>query len=394
VPRAYSLTAFTYGVIASDREPAVRTISSTKEQEMARRHLVRLVLVVTAAVCVLGAEAGSGEDPKPDRRDVIAIGHRGASGSRPEHTLAAYRLAIKQCADYIEPDLVSTRDHVLVTRHENDITGTTDVADHPEFADRRTTKMIDGMTITGWFTEDFTQAELDTLRARERIPDVRPESSQYNGRFEVPTLEEVLDLARRSRTCKGKRVGVYPETKHPSYFDSVGLSLEEPLVAALHDRGYRGKRASVYIQSFEVANLQQLRGMTRVRLAQLVNCGGQPWDFTFAGDPRTYADLLAPDGLDFVRTYADAIAVCKDLVIPRDEAGNLATPTAVVADAHARRLVVHPWTFRRENQFLPTDLRRGADPNSPGDLPGEIGAFRDAEIDGFFTDNPDIGRRA
>jgi glycerophosphoryl diester phosphodiesterase len=387
-----------HGVIAREREPAVRTIAWTKEREMARRHLVTLVLVVTAAVCApvtaLGAEVGSGGDPKPDRRDVIVIAHRGASGSRPEHTLAAYRLAIKQCADFIEPDLVSTRDHVLVARHENDITGTTDVADHPEFADRRTTKVVDGVTLSGWFMEDFTRAELETLRAKERIPDVRHEGAKYDGRYEIPTLAEVLDLARRSRTCKGKRVGVYPETKHPSYFDSIGLSLEEPLVEALDDRGYRGRRAPVYIQSFEVGNLQQLRAITDVRLAQLVSCGGQPWDFTAAADPRTYADLLTPTGLDFVRTYADAVAVCKDLVIPRDDAGNLAAPTAVVADAHARRLVVHPWTFRRENQFLPTDLRRGADPNSPGDLAGEIGAFRDAEIDGFFTDNPEVARRA
>jgi glycerophosphoryl diester phosphodiesterase len=359
--------------------------------------VTRVALVVTAAVCVIavsGADARSGAGPKRDRRDVIVVGHRGASGSRPEHTLASYRLAIKQCADYIEPDVVSTRDHVLVARHENDITGTTDVADHPEFADRQTTKVIDGASVTGWFTEDFTLAELNTLRAKERTPDVRPDNAAYDGKFEVPTLREVLDLARRSRSCKGRRVGVYPETKHPSYFDSIGLSLEEPLVQQLHAAGYRGKRAPVYIQSFEVANLQQLRGMTQVPLVQLVNCGGQPWDFTAGGDPRTYTDLVTPAGLDFVRTYAAGVAVCKELVIPRDGAGNLATPTAVVTNAHARRLVVHAWTFRKENQYLPTSLRRGADPNAPGDLAGEIGAFLDAEIDGFFTDNPDIGRRA
>ena len=330
-------------------------------------------------------------DPKPDKRNVIVIAHRGASGDRPEHTLAAYRLAIKQCADYIEPDLVSTRDRVLVARHENDIAGTTDVANHPEFADRQTTKVVDGNSMTGWFTEDFTLAELKTLRAKERIPDVRPGSSAYDGRFEVPTLEEVLDLARRSRTCKGRRVGVYPETKHPSYFDSIDLPLGEPLVRRLHAAGYRGKRAAAYIQSFEVATLQQLRGMTGVPLVQLINCGGQPWDFTVAGDARTYADLATPAGLDFVRTYADGIAACKDVVMPRDGAGNLTTPTSVVADAHARRLLVHPWAFRAENQFLPTDLRSNADPNAPGDLTGEIRAFRDAGIDGYFTDNPDIG---
>jgi glycerophosphoryl diester phosphodiesterase len=360
---------------------------------MTRRFVVSFVLIVIAAVCVpvaaVGADAGSGKDPERDKRDVIVIAHRGASGSRPEHTLAAYRLAIKQCADHIEPDLVSTRDHVLVARHENDLTGTTDVSDHPEFADRQTTKVIDGIPLTGWFTEDFTLAELKTLRAKERIPDLRPGNAAYDGRFEVPTLEEVLDLARRSRTCTGRRVGVYPETKHPSYFDSIGLSLEEPLVRRLHARGYRGKRAAAYIQSFEVANLQQLREMTRVPLVQLVNCGGQPWDFTLAGDPRTYADLVTPAGLDFVRTYADGIAPCKDVVIPRDGTGNLTSPTAVVAEAHTRRLLVHAWAFRVENQFLPTDLNRGADPNAPGDLAGEIRAFRDAGIDGYFTDNPE-----
>jgi glycerophosphoryl diester phosphodiesterase len=361
---------------------------------MARRSAVRLALVVTAAGCVLaaGGDPGDGKGAKPEKRDGIVIGHRGASGSRPEHTLAAYRLAIKQCADYIEPDVVSTRDHVLVARHENDIAGTTDVADHPEFADRRTTKVIDGISITGWFTEDFTLEELKTLRAEERIPDVRPDNAEYDGRFEVPTLQEVLDLARRSRTCDGRPVGVYPETKHPSYFDSIGLSLEEPLVRRLHARGYRGRRAAVYIQSFEVASLQQLREMTRLPLVQLVNCAGQPWDFTAGGDPRTYPDLVTPDGLDFVRTYANGIAACKDVIVPRDGAGNLTTPTPVVTDAHARRLVVHAWTFRAENQFLPTDLRSSADPNAPGDLTGEIDVFLDAGIDGLFTDNPKIAR--
>jgi glycerophosphoryl diester phosphodiesterase len=346
-------------------------------------------------MCVLAVPYGTspavGAGGKSGREGIV-IAHRGASGSRPEHTLAAYRLAIKQCADYIEPDLVSTRDHVLVARHENDVTPTTDVADHPEFADRRTTKVIDGIPTTGWFTEDFTLDELKKLRAKERIPDIRPKNAAYDGKFEIPTLQEVLDLARRSKTCKGRRVGVYPETKHPSYFDSIGLSLEEPLVQRLHASGFRGKRAPAYIQSFEVANLQQLRGMTRVRLVQLVNCGGQPWDFTVAGDPRTYADLVSPAGLDFVRAYADGVAPCKDVVVPQDGAGNLTTPTPVVTDVHARGLVVHPWAFRVENQFLPTDLRGSADPNAPGDLAGEIRAFRDAGIDGFFTDNPGIAR--
>lgn len=364
---------------------------------MARWSLAGLVLVVSAAVCVpaaaIGADAGRGKGLTLDQRDAIVIGHRGASGERPEHTLAAYRLAIKQCADYIEPDLVATSDHVLVARHENAITDTTDVAAHPEFADRQTTKTIDGIPITGWFTEDFTLDELKTLRATERIPDVRPSNTAYDGKFEVPTLQEILELARRSKTCDGRPVGVYPETKHPSYFDSIGLSLEEPLVRRLHARGARGKRAAVYIQSFEVASLQQLRELTKLPLVQLINCGGQPSDFILAGDPRTYADLVTPAGLDFVTTYADGIGPCKDLLIPRDGAGNLTTPTTVVGDAHTRDLVVHPFTFRVENQFLPTDLRSSADANAPGDLAREIRAFLDTKIDGFFTDNPGIGRR-
>ena len=351
---------------------------------MDRRFGVTMGLVVMAAVCVPATaartDAVSGQDPKRDDRNTIVVAHRGASGSRPEHTLAAYRLAIEQCADYIEPDVVSTRDHVLVARHENDITATTDVADHPEFADRRSTKVVDGASITGWFTEDFTLDELKTLRAKERTPDVRPGNAAYDGRYEVPTLQEVLDLARRSRTCNGKRVGVYPETKHPSYFDSIGLSLEEPLVKRLHAAGYRGRRAPAYIQSFESANLQELRGMTRIRLMQLVNCGA--------------ADQVTPAGLDSVRAYASGVAVCKDLVIPQDGAGNLGAPTAVVQDAHDRRLVVHAWTFRAENQFLPANLRNGADPNARGDLAAEISAFLDTGVDGFFTDNPDIGAKA
>jgi glycerophosphoryl diester phosphodiesterase len=232
------------------------------------------------------------------RRQPIVIGHRGASGYRPEHTLASYTLAIEMGADFIEPDLVSTRDHVLVTRHENEISGTTDVADHPEFAARRTTKTIDGNPVTGWFTEDFTLAELRTLRARERLPEIRPLNTAFDGLYQVPTFDEVIQLAKRHR------VGIYPETKHPTYFDSIGLSLEEPLVRALNANGYRGRDAKVFIQSFEVANLKALRRMTRVPLVQLVDATGKPYDFVVAGDPRTYADLVTPAGLEEVAGYA------------------------------------------------------------------------------------------
>ena len=320
----------------------------------------------------------------------IVIGHRGASGYRPEHTLAAYELAILQCADYIEPDLVATKDGVLVARHENEIGGTTDVATHTEFAGRQTTKMIDGVAITGWFTEDFTLAELRTLRAKERIPATRPQNTAFDGRYQVPTLEEVLDLARHSRTCNNNPVGVYPETKHPSYFDSIGLSLEEKLVAALETNGFGDKHSRVFIQSFESANLRELNELIDVPIVQLINCAGAPYDFVVAGDTRTYADLVTPAGLDFIATYADGIGTCKDVIIPRDAAGNLAEPTNVAGDAHDRGLVVHAWTFRRENQFLPAQFRSSANPAGIGDLASEVRTFLHANVDGIFSDNPDI----
>ena len=339
-----------------------------------------------------GAAGTSATSPRDGGHDdPLVIGHRGASGYRPEHTLAAYELAIEQCADFVEPDLVSTSDGVLVARHENEIGGTTDVADHPEFADRHTTKVIDGRSITGWFTEDFTFAELRTLRARERLPAVRPQNTAFDGQFVIPSLQEVVDLARRSRTCDGDRVGIYPETKHPTYFDSIGLSLEEPLVRTLHRNGLRGQRAPVIIQSFEVGNLRALDRMTGVRLVQLVDCAGAPYDLVAAGDTRTYTDLVTPGGLRAIDRYADGIGVCKNVLIPRDAAGNLTTPSPVIADAHRRGLVVHGWTFRRENQFLPAQFRIGTDPNAPGDMVSEVEAFLAAGLDGFFTDNPDLG---
>lgn len=326
----------------------------------------------------------------PHAGDVTVIGHRGASGYRPEHTLASYETAILQCADYIEPDLVSTKDGVLVARHENEIGGTTDVADHPEFAARRTTKTIDGRAVTGWFTEDFTLAELKTLRARERLPLVRPQNTAFDGLYEIPTFDEVLDLARHSVTCDGRQVGVYPETKHPTYFDSVGLSLEEPLLAQLRANGLDHRRARVIIQSFETGNLRELDHVTRVRLAQLIDCSGAPYDLVAAGDPRTYRDLVTRRGLAQIARYADGVGLCKDVMIPRATDGTLGTPTTVIRDAHRAGLEVHGWTFRRENQFLPAEFRSSADPNAVGDLAGEIRVFVRAGMDGLFSDNPDI----
>lgn len=241
----------------------------------------------------------------PDR---VVIGHRGASALRPEHTLEAYAKAVEDGADVIEPDFVVTRDGLLVARHENEISGTTDVAGKPEFASRRVTKTIDNVQITGWFTEDFTLAELKTLRAKERIPANRPTNTAYNGKFQIPTLQEVIDLAQRMSKEKGRTIGIYPETKHPSYFKSIGLPMERRLVDLLHANGYRGKKAPVFIQSFEVANLKEIRSMTDLPIVQLLSASGKPEDFRLSGDNRTYADIASAAGLFEVAAYANGIA--------------------------------------------------------------------------------------
>ncbi len=265
------------------------------------------------------------------------------------------------------------------------------MAGRPEFASRRTTKIIDGVGLTGWFTEDFTLAELRTLRARERLPQVRPANTAFDGRYPVPTLAEVLDLARHSRTCSGQPVGVAPETKHPSYFTAIGHPVEGPLLRALTAADLNRRRAPVVIQSFETGNLQRLNRQTPVSLVQLIDCSGAPYDLRAAGDPRRYADLVTPSGLQTIARYADAVGLCKDVMIPRDRAGHLSAPTPVIADAHTAGLTVIGWTFRRENAYLPAEFRSGPDPTAPGDLAGEIRVFLTAGMDGFFTDNPDIG---
>ncbi|HEU4451398.1 MAG TPA: glycerophosphodiester phosphodiesterase [Longimicrobium sp.] len=331
----------------------------------------------------------------PAETRPIVIAHRGASGYRPEHTLASYQLAIEMGADFVEPDLVSTADGVLVCRHENEIGGTTDVAAHPGFAARRRTKTIDGVTGEGWFAEDFTLAELKTLRARERLPQLRPGNTGFDGRYEIPTLDEVIELVQRESKARGRTIGIYPETKHPSYFQGIGLALEEPLLAALERAGWTERDAPVFIQSFETENLRMLRGMTGVRLIQLMEATGQPFDFTRRGDARTYVDLATPVGLAEIATCADGIGPNKSLVIPREADGRLAAPGPLVADAHAAGLLVHPWTFRRENVFLPTDLQAGdpADPEFPrlpGGLEAELTAFYAAGVDGVFADFPDV----
>jgi glycerophosphoryl diester phosphodiesterase len=361
----------------------------------------RLILAFGLVPFALSAARADGE--RPGRTDdtcplagkPIVIGHRGGSGYRPEHTLASYQLAIDLGADFIEPDLVATRDGHLVARHENDISGTTDVASHPEFASRRVTKVIDNVSITGWFTEDFTLAELKTLRARERLPALRPQNTAFDGRFEIPTLEEVIALAQREGRARHRVIGIYPETKHPTYFQRIGLPLEEPLVRILDRAGLRSKRDAVFIQSFEVGNLQKLSRMTRLPLVQLIDAAGAPFDFVAAGDPRTYSDMVMPAGLRDIARYADGIGVNKNRVIPRDATGALLAPTTLIADAHANRLIVHAWTFRAENSFLPRDFQIG-DPANPlfaglrGDFPAELKLFDSLGLDGVFSDQPDV----
>lgn len=333
----------------------------------------------------------------PQRAEPLVIGHRGASGYRPEHTLASYRLAIRQGADYIEPDLVPTKDGVLVARHENEIGGTTDVSTRPEFADRRQTKTIDGRQVTGWFTEDFTLAELRTLRAKERLPQVRPQNTRYDGRFDVPTFDQVLALVNRTNAKRPgvkNDLGVYPEIKHPTYFQSIGLPLEQRMLRDLREAGLDRPRAKVFLQSFETTNLKFLARRTKLPIIQLMDATGAPYDLVARGDDRTWADLTKPAELRKIARYADGIGPNKTLVLPQAADGSLQAPTPLVRDAHRAGLLVHVFTLRRENQFMATDFRQGTDPDAVGDMGREVRAFLDAGVDGFFTDNPDIGVRA
>ncbi|MBU6165386.1 MAG: glycerophosphodiester phosphodiesterase [Alphaproteobacteria bacterium] len=319
--------------------------------------------------------------PAPPPAPPIIIAHRGASAERPEHTLAAYERAIEQGADYIEPDLVPTKDHQLVARHENEIGSTTDVAAHPEFAGRKATKTIDGETITGWFTEDFTLAELKTLRARERLGQLRPGNTAYDGQFAIPTLAEVIALAKAASARTGRVIGIYPETKHPSYFKALGLPIEPVLLAELARAGWTTAAAPVFIQSFEVDNLKALKGQTGVRLIQLLAPSGK------TGDGLDFAALATAGGLKAIAAYAFGVGPEKSLVIPRGPDGRLAAPTRFVADAHAAGLEVHPWTFRPENVFLPEGFKAGTDPRAIGDGVAEIRAFLATGIDGIFSDS-------
>jgi glycerophosphoryl diester phosphodiesterase len=340
------------------------------------------------AVSAAAQPAAARSDSRPGPRRPLVIGHRGAAGYRPEHTLASYELAARIGADFIEPDLVTTKDHVLVARHEPEIGGTTDVASHPEFAARKTTKLLDGVPVTGWFTEDFTLAELKTLRAVERLPLVRQHNTLYDGLFQVPTFEEVLQLRERLSHELEREIGVYPETKHPTYFRALGLPLEGILVEKLRQHGLDHHDAPVFVQSFEAGNLRTLHDTYRLRAPKifLTSASGNPFS-----DPRPYADYLTPTGLKGLAAYVDGIGPDKIQIIPRHPDGTLSTPTTLVRDAHAAGLLLHPYTFRAENQFLPTELRVGTDPNGYGKALVEQETFLRAGIDGLFTDQADIG---
>jgi glycerophosphoryl diester phosphodiesterase len=361
--------------------------------------MIRLCLAVLATTGMLAMSVAAHAHEKPLAAKVLVIGHRGAPALRPEHTLASYGQAIADGADFIEPDLVMTKDGVMVARHENEIGGTTDVASHPEFAARKTSKVIDGHAETGWFTEDFTLAELKTLRARERLPQLR--STKYDGEFEIPTLDEIIDFVAAESAVVGHPVGIIPEIKHGSYFQQLGLPMEDKLLATLAAHSYT-RTAPVEIQSFEIANLKYLRGKlgsdhSNIRLLQLIDAADQQsYDTVIAGGKLSYGEMMTPAGLRKIATYADAIGPNINAIIPLTADGHLGQPTSLVRDAHTAGLELHPYTFRPENQFLAKDFWRGNDPqtfNADG-LVAEIRTYLDAGIDAFFTDDPAIGRKA
>jgi len=360
---------------------------------MDRRTVITgLAVTPIAGAATASAASSSSAAQRVPSGSSLVIGHRGASGYRPEHTLASYELAARMGADFIEPDVVSTKDGVLVCRHEPEIGGTTDVADRPEFAARRRTKNLDGSEVTGWWAEDFTLAELRTLYATERLPEVRQENTLYDGRLRVPTLEEVFALRTELSRRLGRRIGIYPETKHPTYFQNLDLPLEHKLLQLIRKHGLNHPDAPIFVQSFETTNLRQLRTMgLRAPAVQLLSASGAPYDLQVAGDSRSYADLITPDGLASVAKYAQGIGPDKNLVVPRAADDTLGEPTDLVDDAHAVGLVVHPYTFRAENTFLPADYRTTGGDDDFGRAIDEQLTYLAAGIDGLFTDQPDIG---
>jgi glycerophosphoryl diester phosphodiesterase len=358
--------------------------------------LCAVLMVLATALSAGTAQAGPltarGIAPRPLVTKPLVIGHRGASGYRPEHTLAAYRLAVQQGADAFDVDVVSSRDHELVVVHDLELSSVTDVADHPEFAERRTTKAVDGVTSTGWFVDDFTLAELKTLRVRERMPAVRPQNAAYDGQFEIPTLDEVLTLRAQLQASTGRPIAIYPELKNPTYFRSVDLDLEAPLATALKEAGLGTATAPAWVQSFEPTALSRLRDSfgLRTRMVLLTSNSGRPYDFQVSGDSRTYADLLTPTGLTWLSRWVSAIGPDQSQVLPRRADGTLGTPTTLVARVHAAGLQVHVYTLRSENLFLPVDYRVGPDPAANGRAVQFDSTVLQAGVDGMFCDQPDL----
>ncbi|GAB2748390.1 glycerophosphodiester phosphodiesterase [Streptomyces bullii] len=380
-------------------------MGTQKSNEQARENALgtgRRALLGAAVLgggAVLGLSGTARADVRQQGRGMKSlpvptiIGHRGASGYRPEHTFGAYDLALDMGADIVEAgDLVPTRDGHLVCRHEPEIGGTTDVAEHPEFADRKKTKLLDGVSTTGWFTEDFTLAELKTLRAIERIPANRPHNTLYNGRWEIPTFEEVLKWQDEQTRRRGRQVWIYPELKHPTYFRKQGLELEQRVAKLLRKHRKDRWNSPVILQSFEPTSIQRLNKLVDNPLVVLLSgANDRPWDFVETGDPRKVADLIKPAGLREIASYAQGIGPTLDLIIPKDASGKLTEPTTLVADAHRVGLVLHPWTLRNENPFLPANFRKGTDADAYGDVFGAYRTYFATGIDGVFTDHPDTG---
>ena len=331
--------------------------------------------------------------------DPLLIAHRGASGHRPEHTLAAYELAIEQGADFLEVDVVATRDGVLVARHENELAETTDVGTRPEFTYRKTSKLIDGERRSGWFVEDFTLEEVKRLRAIERMPMMRPQNQAFDGLFAVPTLQEIIELVRRQTRANGQVIGLYLETKHPTYFRAIRLPMEEALAAVLARNHYFTAADPVFLESFEPSSLRTLKALTRLRLVQLVGAPGErPYDFVAQGDTRTTQDMLSSTGLAEIAAYASGLGLTKAWFHLSDEAGRTKA-SALIRETHRRGLQMHVWTFRNENHFLPDDLRAGSPdheefPRQWGDALMEYQRYFRLGVDGVFTDFPATARHA
>ncbi|ONK15672.1 glycerophosphodiester phosphodiesterase [Streptomyces sp. MP131-18] len=376
---------------------AAQQAAGAESRHPGRRAVLGVTAGAAGAAALFGAASPAAAGARTGSRDIAAelpvptvVAHRGACGYRPEHTLGAYQLGLDLGAHVIEQDLVPTKDGHLVCRHENDISGTTDVADHPEFADRRTTKTVDGQELTGWFTEDFTLRELKTLRATERIPEQRPHNTLYDGRWAVPTFEEVLRWAAEQGRRRDRPVWLYTELKHPTYFRSLGLGLEEPLARILRRHRLHRANSRLILQSFEPSSMERMaRLVDTPRVVLLSSADSRPWDFVESGDPRTVADLVTRRGLREIAGYAQGTGPTLDLVIPRTSDGSLGRPTSLVADAHRAGLLVHPYTMRNENRYLPAEFRRGDDPHAYGDVFGALNAYFDTGIDGVFADHPD-----